>query len=265
MHPDGGQRHVVRGHQDAHREREQAGGRLGDVEDPALVGAVDDDAAERAEQQHRQERQGDVIPRSTAEACRTSTTEEALRERLEPRARDRDELPDEVQAEVADLQRDERLVRDAAQEPHSLLREPLEDAEGAARSRRGPPSLSRAEPLLEERGLARRGCRERASPAGGERDALAAAVRVVDAALDEPVALERVDQPRHRGRPHLLGGGELAERRRAEALDHRERGGLPRRDPAERARPQAPVEPRDGGAQSRREVGDGRGALGGRS
>ena len=100
---------------DEHAEDEGGDGRreLGDEQHPALLEPVHQDAPERAEEQDRQELEGDDQAEGGAGAGQLED-QPGLADGLHPRAAHGDGLADEVQAVIADLQRGERPLGDAA-------------------------------------------------------------------------------------------------------------------------------------------------------
>jgi len=68
-------------------------------------------------------------------------------------------------------------------------------------------------------------------------EALHAAVPRIALTPDESLLFERLDDARHRRRPHLLGRRELAERARPAEDEHRESGELSRRHTGRRILP----------------------------
>ena len=106
------------GHDDAERERKDAGRDLRAVQELALVEAVGEHAAPGAQQQHRQElERGDQTERGPV-VVRQVQDEHGLRELLHPRSADRDDLTDEVEAVVAVVQRSERGASQPAHPGH---------------------------------------------------------------------------------------------------------------------------------------------------
>jgi hypothetical protein len=100
QHVDGPQPHLVRAGEHGEGRGQQACGGLGNVQHPAFVGSVGEQAAGLAEQEHRQEtgRRGEPELRS---AVGQSQHQERLRHRLHPGAALRDQLAEEEQPVVA--------------------------------------------------------------------------------------------------------------------------------------------------------------------
>ncbi len=86
--------------QDREHQSQHARGELRSEQDPPLVEAVRDQTAPCPEQQHRQELESDVRPRSKPSfgTRREPEHQPGLRDALHPGAADRDRLPDEPQA-----------------------------------------------------------------------------------------------------------------------------------------------------------------------
>ena len=115
---DQSQVHRVGDHEQAERERQQPGRGLRGVEDLALVETVGDQPTEGTEKEKRKELEPDGHGDVDAGAVELEQDEVRLGHRLHPRARDRDDLPGEVQAVVPDRQGRERAVAGIGEAAH---------------------------------------------------------------------------------------------------------------------------------------------------
>ncbi len=164
--------------------------------------------------------------------------EQGLGDQRQPVADLRDQLTAEEQAEVADVQRLERLA-DAVEEPlpHDSSRSRAivvsSSSTSSAAARRARSSGGRSWRRAASHSVRR--LRFSASwllPAAADLDPAHTAVGLVDPAVDETAGGELGDDVRRRGRRDLLAGRQLAQGQRAVTLDGRERSPERRREAA---------------------------------
>ena len=219
---------------------------LDDDEQPALVGAVGDEPCERAEQQDRAELERGEQPDRDA-AVGQAEDEEGLGDERQPVADLRDQLSAEEQAEVADVQRAERLLGESLQPAHDAGRRGAavsRSRTSSAASMRARSSASSSREAGREPLGAPGPARFELTPAlGGDAHATHPPIGLVAHPFDEAGVRQRVDDLRDRRRRHLLLRGERAQRERAVAFDDGQRRDQCGRVPAVVLLAQQPREP----------------------